>query len=101
MIVKLVSYTGRTIVVWRKDSGNFYFIFLTMDKPFCLGDYLPFLYLVFILSIQYSNALILVVDWVMSCCLTSEIQSLRDLIAAILQRVGDDIDPNNLPQIEV
>ncbi|GMY15136.1 CBS domain-containing protein CBSCBSPB5 [Fagus crenata] len=31
---------------------------------------------------------------------TCEIQSLRDLIAAILQRVGDDIDPNNLPQIE-
>ncbi|KAB1217475.1 CBS domain-containing protein CBSCBSPB5 [Morella rubra] len=30
---------------------------------------------------------------------TCETQSLADLIAAILQRVGDDIDRNNLPQI--
>ncbi|XP_059443518.1 CBS domain-containing protein CBSCBSPB5-like [Corylus avellana] len=30
---------------------------------------------------------------------TCEAQSLTDLLAAILQRVGDDIDPNNLPHI--
>lgn len=45
--------------------------------------------------------LYLVVDWVLSCCLTSETHSLADLIAAIIQRVGDDIDPRKLPQILV
>ncbi|KAF5460072.1 hypothetical protein F2P56_019969 [Juglans regia] len=30
---------------------------------------------------------------------TCDVQGLADLIAAILQRVGDDIDPNHLPQI--
>lgn len=35
------------------------------------------------------------------CCLTSDVRGLADLLAAILQRVGDDIDPNYLPQILV
>ena len=33
--------------------------------------------------------------------MTSDAQSLTDLLAAILQRVGDDIDPSNLPHILV
>lgn len=33
--------------------------------------------------------------------LSSDTRNLTELIAAILQRVGDDIDRNNLPQILV
>lgn len=34
-------------------------------------------------------------------CLSSDTRSMTDVITAILQRVGDDIDPIKLPQILV
>ena len=32
---------------------------------------------------------------------SSDTRSMREVITSILQRLGDDIDPNNLPQILV